>query len=85
MRECHWCRKGLATTDRGLCDRCFAIAVRNRTVDVMDAVEVVPATTVQQMQLASPGQDFCLRCGGMLMRTGTCQTCTQCGQSGGCG
>jgi hypothetical protein len=28
---------------------------------------------------------ICKRCGGMTIRTGTCMTCTQCGESDGCG
>jgi ribonucleoside-diphosphate reductase alpha chain len=28
---------------------------------------------------------LCVRCGGIMMKTGTCYTCTQCGSSGGCG
>lgn len=28
---------------------------------------------------------ICRRCGGMMIRTGTCHTCTQCGDSDGCG
>lgn len=27
----------------------------------------------------------CFKCGGMTVRTGTCTTCTSCGESGGCG
>ena len=29
--------------------------------------------------------DLCKTCGGMLIRTGTCHTCTQCGDTTGCG
>jgi hypothetical protein len=27
----------------------------------------------------------CFACGGMTVRTGTCTTCTSCGETGGCG
>lgn len=27
----------------------------------------------------------CMDCGGMMVRTGTCETCTECGSTGGCG
>lgn len=27
----------------------------------------------------------CRDCGGMMVRTGTCETCTECGSTGGCG
>jgi hypothetical protein len=27
----------------------------------------------------------CFACGGLTVRTGTCTTCTQCGETGGCG
>jgi exosome complex RNA-binding protein Csl4 len=28
---------------------------------------------------------ICQRCGGLMIRTGTCHTCTQCGDADGCG
>lgn len=27
----------------------------------------------------------CYECGGIMQRTGTCETCTECGTTGGCG
>ena len=40
-------------------------------------------TTYQKGQTA--GDTVCKKCGGMMVRTGTCQTCLQCGNSsGGC-
>jgi hypothetical protein len=27
----------------------------------------------------------CASCGGLTVRTGTCETCTECGTQGGCG
>jgi hypothetical protein len=32
-----------------------------------------------------PDGGACHVCGGMMVRTGTCSTCTQCGETGGCG
>ena len=29
--------------------------------------------------------EVCAVCGGMMVRTGTCTTCTSCGTTGGCG
>lgn len=29
--------------------------------------------------------EMCSSCGGMMVRTGTCTTCTECGNTGGCG
>lgn len=28
---------------------------------------------------------FCADCGSMMVRTGSCETCTGCGSTGGCG
>jgi hypothetical protein len=36
------------------------------------------------MRGADAGQ-VCMECGGMMIRTGTCHTCTECGTTGGCG
>lgn len=32
-----------------------------------------------------PDGGICFSCGSMTVRTGTCTTCTGCGQTGGCG
>lgn len=29
--------------------------------------------------------EVCKNCGGLMIQTGTCMTCTQCGQTTGCG
>lgn len=29
--------------------------------------------------------NVCSNCGGMAVQTGTCTTCVECGESGGCG
>jgi hypothetical protein len=36
--------------------------------------------------LPVPSGDLCPKCGGLMVRTGTCSTCSSCGESsGGCG
>ncbi len=42
---------------------------------VGSVVKAVPNTT----------GEVCASCGGMMIRTGTCTTCTQCASTGGCG
>ncbi len=57
-----------------------ATAARPATAALTDAPPVIPA----QMQ----GRDLgpaCEQCGGMMQRTGTCYTCTSCGNNTGCG
>lgn len=29
--------------------------------------------------------NYCVQCGGMMVQTGTCETCTSCGNTSGCG
>jgi hypothetical protein len=29
--------------------------------------------------------EVCIECGGVMVRTGTCSTCVECGATGGCG
>lgn len=46
------------------------------------------ASAVVSAPPANPGLPdggICFRCGGMTVRTGTCTTCTGCGETGGCG
>lgn len=47
----------------------------------------LPNLTARQVALTStPTGETCKRCGGFLVRTGTCMTCQGCGESsGGCG
>lgn len=42
------------------------------------------STCACRKRAASEGQ-VCASCGGLMVRTGTCHTCTQCGTTGGCG
>jgi ribonucleoside-diphosphate reductase alpha chain len=37
------------------------------------------------MKTVYSGVGHCERCGGMLIQTGSCMSCTSCGQTGGCG
>lgn len=56
-----------------------------------DGVPVNPVRPAPpQVQTAPPVRtatgDLCPRCGGLMVRTGTCSTCQSCGDSsGGCG
>lgn len=43
----------------------------------------VPVTKVKAVPVSSGNS--CFACGGMTVRTGSCETCTTCGTSGGCG
>jgi hypothetical protein len=43
-----------------------------------------PPTKTQAVPV--PSGDMCSKCGGHMVRTGTCMTCSSCGESsGGCG
>lgn len=39
----------------------------------------------QVLRPPSMSGSTCIDCGGMMVRTGTCETCTECGSTGGCG
>lgn len=43
-----------------------------------------PGVKGVQMRSSADG-GTCHACGGMTVRTGTCTTCTNCGETGGCG
>ena len=46
----------------------------------------VPNLAARAARQPLPSGDLCSRCGGMMVRTGTCLTCQSCGESsGGCG
>lgn len=55
--------------------------------DVEFSVEVVAGEVpvVRTKPKAQSSGNSCFACGGMTVRTGTCETCTSCGTSGGCG
>lgn len=45
-----------------------------------------PAPAVKPPAAPVPSGDLCPKCGGLMVRTGTCSTCSSCGESsGGCG
>lgn len=49
------------------------------------SAEGVPNFTARNARQPLPSGNLC-KCGGMLIRTGTCETCQSCGGStGGCG
>lgn len=50
---------------------------------VLTASEVTITTPRESMSFPDGG--VCHVCGGMMVRTGTCTTCTSCGETGGCG
>lgn len=43
------------------------------------------SNAVQMRSGFSADGGTCHACGGMTVRTGTCTTCTNCGETGGCG
>ena len=46
----------------------------------------MPNLAARRAALPVPTGEMCLRCGGLMARTGTCMTCQGCGESsGGCG
>jgi len=46
--------------------------------------QTLPAQHIRDLDGAEPGQ-LCDACGGNMVRTGSCYTCTVCGNSSGCG
>lgn len=47
--------------------------------------KALPPVTVKAVKPPSPTGRFCSECGGHMVKTGTCDTCTSCSASGGCG
>lgn len=45
----------------------------------------VPSNLAESKREYKSSGDLCSRCGGMLVRTGSCQTCNMCGDNSGCG
>lgn len=65
--------------------------IESRSVASNAQVSSSPAVTVATLAVASTSRNsadtatFCKACGGMMIQTGTCKTCSQCGTSnGGC-
>lgn len=62
------------------CDRCALAAWYAHEPSVPNLAARAGA------KMSAPTGDACPRCGGLLVRTGTCMTCSACGEStGGCG
>lgn len=54
--------------------------------EVTTIVPVVSRTPTQpKMSVVDFSGDSCSRCGGLTKRTGSCHTCTSCGETTGCG
>lgn len=51
--------------------------------------DLVPGLCVcHKFKVAAPPAhtgNACIDCGGLMVRTGSCETCSQCGSTGGCG
>jgi ribonucleoside-diphosphate reductase alpha chain len=55
--------------------------VKPATAALTDTPPVVPATIGADLELGP----VCDQCGGMMQRTGSCYTCSSCGNNTGCG
>ncbi len=62
------------------------IADHSAGEETMEPARVVVTAAVRAVNgNSAPGETVCRKCGGMMVRTGTCLTCLQCGDSsGGC-
>lgn len=74
--------------DRNLCV-CYK-SVEEITDKLYQSGEVLPSGRVKYTNtyVDRPPNftgNSCHECGGMMIRTGTCETCTQCATQGGCG
>ncbi len=68
--------------------------VRARLAQSYAALEGKPAAAAEAVEVAPPGQTAlfnqwddaveCARCGGRMVRTGSCYTCRDCGTNTGC-
>lgn len=45
----------------------------------------LPNLSMRTAQPQTSSGNICKKCGGMLVRTGTCETCQDCGENEGCG
>jgi exosome complex RNA-binding protein Csl4 len=56
---------------------------------VQPRIKVKPSThaptTPQKPDITLAGTGTCSKCGGLMVQTGKCMTCTDCGETGGCG
>ena len=55
-----------------------------KTVAAAEAMTDSPPVIPAKLQGLAPGP-ACSQCGGMMQRTGSCYTCSSCGNNTGCG
>ncbi|TVQ34028.1 MAG: hypothetical protein EA376_00830 [Phycisphaeraceae bacterium] len=68
------------TLDGGL--RIRGLRVDQVVIDIEP--EETPALETHQVKPPSPTGNSCFKCGGLMMPSGSCEVCTECGESGGC-
>ena len=86
--------KKFLTTDQQVEIGILSPEVRARLAASYNALEGKPADAAVVVEAATPGQTAlfnafedaqeCARCGGRMVRTGSCYTCRDCGTNTGC-
>ncbi len=89
-----WMGKKFLTTDQQEEIGILSPEVRARLSAAYNALEGKPAAETPPVEMAPPGQTAlfnnwedaveCARCGGRMVRTGSCYTCRDCGTNTGC-
>jgi ribonucleoside-diphosphate reductase alpha chain len=89
-----WMGKTFLTTDQQEEIGILSPEVRARLAASYNALEGKPADAAVAVEAAPPGQTAlfnafedaqeCARCGGRMVRTGSCFTCRDCGTNTGC-
>src|SRR5919197_1573168 len=89
-----WMGKKFLSTDQQEEIGILSAEVRARLAQSYAALEGKPADTAGPGEAAPPGQTAlfnafedaqeCARCGGRMVRTGSCYTCRDCGTNTGC-
>jgi ribonucleoside-diphosphate reductase alpha chain len=89
-----WMGKKFLTTDQQEEVGILTPEVRARLSQAYNTLEGKPAATESATEAATPGQTAlfnawedaveCSRCGGRMVRTGSCYTCRDCGTNTGC-
>jgi ribonucleoside-diphosphate reductase alpha chain len=89
-----WFGKKFLTTEQQEEAGILSPEVKARLASSYAAGEVTPTSTAASVEAASPGQTAlfnawedaveCARCGGRMVRTGSCYTCRDCGTNTGC-
>src|SRR5436309_6915935 len=89
-----WMGKKFLTTDQQEEIGILSPEVRARLAASYNALEGKPADAAVPVEAAPPGQTAlfnafedaqeCARCGGRMVRTGSCYTCRDCGTNTGC-